>query len=141
MTSSVVWRCIVAAVIALVLAIAVRAFFDDDAPGDGFVQVDSDETALDPQDASIRAPEEAIAVRGYVYDDGSFLQLCDGLTDGDPPTCRGPSLLLRNLDLARLDLTEGEVDGTDVLYSAEPVVLGGTVLGTELTVLEVLVSE
>ena len=141
MTASVVWRCIVAAVIALVLAIAARAFFDGDDPGDGFVQVDSDETALDPQDASIRAPSKAIAVRGYVYDDGSFLQLCDGLTDGDPPTCRGPSLLLRNLDLARIDLTEGEVDGTTVLYSAEPVVLGGTVLGTEMTVLEVLVSE
>ena len=140
MTASVVWRCIVAAVLALVLAIGVRAFFSDDSGGDAdFVEVQSDDTALDPEDAILRAPVgTAIAVRGYVYDDGSFVQLCDGLTDGDPPTCRGPSLLLRGLDLARLALERDEIDGTTVLYTEEPIVLGGTVDGTQLDVVEVL---
>ena len=125
------WRCIVAAVLALVLAIGVRAFFSDDGGGEAdFVEVASDDAALDPGDAILRAPaDRAIAVRGYVFDDGSFLQLCQGLVDGDPPACRGPSLLLRNLDLARLDVTEADVDGTPIAYTEEPVTLGGTVLG------------
>lgn len=139
MTASIVWRCIVAAVVALLVAIGVRAFFDggDDEPA--YEAVESDEAALDPGDATLRAPVgTAIAVRGYVYDDGSFLQLCDSLTDDDPPRCMGPSLLLRGLDLARLSLTEAEIDGTDVLYTDEPVTLGGTVDGTQLDVVEVL---
>jgi hypothetical protein len=136
--ASVVWRSIVAAVVALVIAIGVRAFFDGD-DGDDFVEVTSDEAAIAPGDAIQRAPADAaIAVRGYVYDDGAFVQLCQGLQDGDPPTCRGPSLLLKNLDLARLALVEDEVDGRTIHYTEEPVTLGGTVLGTELTVLEVL---
>lgn len=140
MTSSVVWRCIVAAVVALVVAIAVRAFFEGDGSGEpDFIEVHSDDTAVDPRDATLRAPVgTAIAVRGYIYDDGSFVQLCDGLIDGDPPRCRGPALLVRGLDLARLSLTHGDVDGTAVLYSEEPVVLGGTVDGTQMDVVEVL---
>jgi hypothetical protein len=140
--SSVVWRCIVAAVAALVIAIGVRAFFDG-GEGSGaapdFVEVQSDDTALDPGDATLRAPAgTAIAVRGYVYDDGSFLQLCDGLTEEDPPRCRGPVLLLEGLDLARLALERAEIEGTTILYTAEPVVLGGKVDGTVLDVVEVL---
>ena len=139
MTSSVVWRSIVAVLVALLIAIGVRAFFDggDDAPA--YDEVESDDDALDPGDATLRAPVgTAIAVRGYVYDDGAFLQLCDTLSDDEPPRCVGPSLLLRGLDLARLALEEGEVDGTTVLYTDEPVTLGGTVDGTQLDVVEVL---
>lgn len=137
MTSSVVWRCIVAAVLAVLVAVAVRAFFGgDDEPRR--VEVASDEQAISVADAIRRAPRQTIAIRGYVYDDGSFLQLCNGLVDGDPPRCLGPSALLRNLDLARLDLERGERDGVDVAWTAEPVLLGGTIAGTEVTVAEVL---
>ena len=126
--------------LALVLAIGVRAFFSDDGDGEAdFVEVESDDAALDPDDAILRAPVgTAIAVRGYVYDDGSFVQLCDGLTGDEPPRCRGPALLLRGLDLARLALERDEIDGTTVLYTKEPIVLGGTVDGTQLDVVEVL---
>jgi len=137
-TASIVWRCIVGVVVAIVVAVGIRAFFGADDDGADHVEVESDSAALSVADAVRRAPPTAIAVRGYVYDDGSFLQLCNGLVDGDPPTCRGPSVLLRNLDIARLALVEGEVGGVDVLYSDEPVLLGGKVVGTELEVVEVL---
>jgi hypothetical protein len=143
-SASVVWRIIIGAVVGLVIAIAVRAFFDsgDDSAGDDgepeFVEVESDDRALDPGDATLRAPVgTAIAVRGYVYDDGAFVQLCDGLTTEEPPRCRGPVLLVRGLDLARLAIIRAERDGATVLYTEEPVVLGGTVDGTALDVVEI----
>lgn len=140
MTSSVVWRCIAAAVVAVLVAVGVRAFFGDDG-GRDIREIASDEAAIDPEDALARAPAgKVIAVRGFVYDDGSFVQLCDGLTGDDPPRCVGPSLLVKNLDLARLALEEAEIDGVSVLYTDEPIVLGGTVLGADITVTEVLSS-
>ena len=140
MTSSVVWRCIAAAVVAVLVAVGVRAFFGgDDGGGEDFVEAASDEQAISVGDAIRRAPSGTIAIRGYVYDDGSFLQLCNGLViERDPPACRGPSALLRNLDLARLDLVQATVDGVDVAYTSEPVLLGATILGAEVTVVEVL---
>ena len=140
MTSSVVWRCIAAAAVAVLVAVGVLAFFGDDGGGgEDFVEAASDDRAISVADAIRRAPSGTIAIRGYVYDDGSFLQLCNGLViERDPPACRGPSALLRNLDLARLDLVRATVDGVDVAYTAEPVLLGATILGTEVTVVEVL---
>ena len=132
-----VWRVIVGVVVVVLVLAGVNAFFAGD-DGEDFEEVTSDETALAVADAINRNPGVAFAVRGWVYDDGAFLQLCNGLIDGDPPRCRGPVLLLKNLDLRRLDLEEGDRDGTTVRYTAEPVVLGGTVDGTQLSVVEVL---
>lgn len=135
------WRVFGAIVVALLVVAGSRAFFSDDADGEpDFEEVESDDVALSVMDAINRNPTVPFAVRGYVYDDGAFLQLCNGLVDGAPPRCRGPVLLLQDLDLARLNLEEGEQDGTAVRYSAEPVILGGTIDGTQMAVVEVLNS-
>lgn len=98
----------------------------------------SDERAFSILDA-LQQAETDIAVRGHVYDDGAFLQLCAGLKGDGPPTCAGPSLLLRQLDLARLDLEEGETAaGTEVLWTEEPVVVTGSLDGTVFNATDIL---
>jgi hypothetical protein len=139
------WRIFTAVVVALVIAGGIQAFFaDDDRGGDGedddFVEAESDDEALSVLDAINRNPGVSFAVRGWVYDDGSFVQLCQGLYTEGEPRCRGPVLLLKNLDLARLDLEAGEWNGNEVRYTDEPVILGGTIDGTQLSVVEILSS-
>ncbi|MEN3272570.1 MAG: hypothetical protein V7636_1331 [Actinomycetota bacterium] len=95
---------------------------------------ESDDAALSVKEAINRAPNVAFAVRGYVFDDGAFVQLCEGMQDTNPPRCAGSVLLVRNLDLARLNThTSGKVR-----WTPEPVVLGGRIDGTQLYVLDVL---
>lgn len=134
------WRVFGGVVLAAVVAAGVQSFFgEDDDGGDGdYVEATSDDEALSVLDAINRNPTVPFAVRGWVYDDGAFVQLCHGLRAGSPPTCRGPVLLLRNLDLARLDMESGDWDGTPVRYTEDPVILGGTVDGTQMSVVEVL---
>lgn len=108
----------------------------DDEPT--ITEVESDEVAVSVGDALTRQPTVAFAVRGFVYDDGAFVQLCNGLTGGEPPTCRGPSMLLEDLDLGRVPIKTGKVDGRTVRYTTEPVVLGGTLEGTLFHAVDVL---
>lgn len=97
-------------------------------------RAESNGDGLSVMDAINRAPNIAFAVRGYVVDDGAFVQLCNGLELSSPPKCVGPSLLLRNLDLARINL----VTAKTVKYTKDPVILGGNVDGTQLLVVDVL---
>jgi hypothetical protein len=131
-------------VLAALGVLAVLAFTlvggDDDGEPE-IREVLSDERGLSVKEAIARAPEDTFAVRGFAYDDGAFIQLCNGLTDQSPPRCVGPSILLLDLDLQRLPLERGEVDGRRVLYTAEPVLLGGDLDGTQLRVVDVLIDD
>ena len=131
-------------VIAALVVLGVLAFslFGDDDDGEPDIrEVQSDERGLSVSEAIGRAPEDTFAVRGFAYDDGAFIQLCNGLTDQSPPRCVGPSILLLDLDLGRLPIKEGDIDGTRVLYTDEPVLLGGNLDGTQLRVVDVLIDE
>jgi len=125
---------LVVALVAVVLA-ALRAVTTLDEPEVDTVA--SDERAFSILDA-LQQGKTDIAVRGHVYDDGAFLQLCSGLKDGSPPTCAGPSLLLRQLDLNRLDLERGDVAGTEVVWTEQPVVLTGMLDGTVFNATDIL---
>jgi hypothetical protein len=96
----------------------------------------SDGDGLSVTDAINRAPDIDFAVRGYVFDDGAFVQLCQGIVMTEPPRCRGPVLLLHDLDLARVNLLEAKT----VRYTDEPVILGGRINGTQLFVVDVLAA-
>jgi hypothetical protein len=120
-----------------VLGVVVWSFVRDDGSDADVDRVKSDDHALSVNDAINRAPGVAFAVRGYVVDDGAFVQLCEGLQKTHPPRCGGAVALLRNLDLARLHL---ERSGR-VRYTPEPVVLGGRIDGTQLYVLDVLATD
>lgn len=124
-----------------VLVIVVFSLFGGDDDGEPDIrEVQSDERGLSVKEAIGRAPEDTFAVRGFAYDDGAFIQLCNGLTDDSPPRCVGPSVLLLDLDLQRLPLERGEIDGRRVLYTEEPVLLGGNLDGTQLRVVDVLID-
>jgi hypothetical protein len=96
----------------------------------------SNRDGLSVADAINRAPKVAFAVRGFIVDDGAFVQLCERIVLETPPKCAGSVLLLRNLDLARVNLEERG----GVRYTAEPVILGGRVDGTQLSVVDVLAA-
>lgn len=135
------WRVFGAIVVALLVVAGVRAFFTDEPDEDEeFQEAESDDEALSVLDAINRNPQVPFAVRGWVYDDGAFLQLCHGFSTDGEPRCKGPVLLLQNLDVARLDLERGEWNGEEVRYTAEPVILGGTIDGTQMAVVEILSS-
>ena len=97
----------------------------------------SDDHGLSVRDAINRAPNVAFAVRGFVVDDGAFVQLCEGIQDTKPPRCAGSVLLVRNLDQSRLDMRRSG----KVRWTPDPVVLGGKVDGTQLYVADVLADE
>ena len=128
------WLLVLAAVVVLVV-VGVAVFGGgDDEPSERIAESNKD--GLSVNDAINRAPDVAFAVRGYVFDDGAFVQLCQGIVLSDPPKCHGPSMLVRNLDLARVNLVRA---GT-VRYTKEPVILGGRVDGTQLSVVDVLAA-
>ncbi|HEX4904864.1 MAG TPA: hypothetical protein VFU93_05405 [Acidimicrobiales bacterium] len=130
---------VLAAIGVLVIVVFSLLGGDDDGEPD-IREVQSDERGLSVKEAIGRAPEDTFAVRGFAYDDGAFIQLCNGLTDDSPPRCVGPSVLLLDLDLQRLPLERGEIDGRRVLYTEEPVLLGGNLDGTQLRVVDVLID-
>jgi hypothetical protein len=119
-----------------VLGVVVWSFVRDDGSDADVALTKSDAKALSVEDAVNRAPDVAFAVRGYVVDDGAFVQLCQGIQKTRPPRCGGAVVLLRNLDLARLNL---ERSGK-VRYTPEPVILGGRLDGTQLYVLDVVAA-
>jgi hypothetical protein len=126
---------LVIAALAVLVVVGVAVFGgDDDTPP--VTQAESNDDGLSVGEAINRTPDVAFAVRGYVFDDGAFVQLCQGIVHDKPPKCRGPSVLLRNLDLARVNLEESR----GVRYTAEPVLLGGRIDGTQLFVVDVLSS-
>lgn len=125
------WAVVVLVAAAVVLGARVFLLLASDRSPPG---VTSDAVALAPGDAIIRAaPGEVVAVRGWVVDEGGLLSLCTGVRD-TPPVCVGPSLLLVNLDVARVPLED--VDGSR--RSPDPLVVAGTVDGTRLVVTELL---
>lgn len=132
---------LVLAAIGVLVTIVFSVFGDDDDGEPDIREVQSDERGLSVKEAIGRAPQDTFAVRGFAYDDGAFIQLCNGLTDDSPPRCVGPSILLLDLDLQRLPVQRGEIDGRRVLYTEEPVLLGGNLDGTQLRVVDVLIDE
>lgn len=83
--------------------------------------------------------ERPIAVRGYVFMRERFPpELCTGRIPGEPPRCLGPSLVLRDLDLGRLDLRRFDDEGVEVVWTSEPVALLGRIDTATLTVTEIL---
>ena len=132
---------VVLAALGVLGVLALSLFGGDDDDGPDIREVLSDERGLSVKEAIARAPEDTFAVRGFAYDDGAFIQLCNGLTDQSPPRCVGPSILLLDLDLQRLPVQDGEIDGRRVLYTEEPVLLGGNLDGTQLRVVDVLIDD
>ena len=132
---------VVLAAMGVLTALAFTLFGDDDDGEPQIREVVSDERGLSVKEAIGRAPEDTFAVRGVAYDDCAFIQLCNGLTDQSPPRCVGPSVLLLDLDLQRLPIEQGEIDGRRVLYTEEPVLLGGNLDGTQLRVVDILIDE
>jgi len=128
------WLLVIAAV-GVVVVVATSFIGGNDAPA--VHEATSNADGLSVTDAINRAPDVDFAVRGYVFDDGSFVQLCQGITMSSPPSCRGPVLLLHDLDLARVNL----LDAKTVRYTDEPVILGGRINGTQLFVVDVLASQ
>ena len=128
------WLLVLAA-IGVIIVVVSTLVGGDDAPA--VHEAKSNADGLSVTDAINRAPDVSFAVRGYVFDDGAFVQRCQGITMSSPPSCRGPVLLLHDLDLARVNL----VDGTTVRYTDEPVILGGRINGTQLFVVDVLASQ
>jgi hypothetical protein len=108
---------------------------DEDPDAD---RVESDDVAVSVSEAVARQPLVPFVIRGYVYDDGAFVQLCNALTREDLRRCGGPSVLLEDLDLGRLALARDEADGRAVRYTEEPVLLGGTLDGTTFSVEDIL---
>lgn len=126
---------VVASIAVVVIVVVSFVGGDDGAPSVKLAE--SNDRGLSVKDAINRSPEIAFAVRGYVVDDGAFVQLCEGLQKTNPPRCGGSVLLVRNLDLARVN-TEHK---GKVRWTPEPVVLGGKIDGTQLYVLDVLAPE
>lgn len=96
-------------------------------------------------DAIAVAVNDPIAVRGYVFDgDARELRLCATRADregGGPPRCVGPFLSLKGVDAGAFVLERGESTLGEVRWSADPVTLYGTLIGTEMQVQTVLADE
>ncbi len=86
------------------------------------------------------AATEPLAVRGYVFQGpgGLGLRLCQGRQRGDPPNCLGPFLDLDGVNETSFSLRPGRIDGNPMQWSEEPVTLVGPVVGTRMTVQQVL---
>lgn len=88
-------------------------------------------------DVATRAP---LTVRGFVFKGpgGLGLRLCDGFRREDPPKCRGPFLDLDRVNEGSFALEEGETDDGPILWNDDSIALRGTVVGTRMTVEQVL---
>lgn len=128
---------IVLAAVGVIAFVVVSLTRGDDSAEPSVTVAKSDDKALSVKDAINRSPNVAFAVRGYVIDDGAFVQLCEGIQDTKPPRCAGSVLLVRNLDIARVNTNRSG----KVRWTPEPVVLGGRIDGTQLYVLDVLAGE
>jgi hypothetical protein len=137
MTRRILNALLVLAAVGVILVVVISLTRSDDGDEPSVKYAKSDETAISVKEAINRAPNVAFAVRGYVFDDGAFVQLCEGMQETSPPRCAGSVLLARNLDLARLNTHRS---GT-VRWTPDPVVLGGRIDGTQLYVLDVLAGE
>lgn len=75
--------------------------------------------------------EGPLLVRGWLWrPDGGDLHLCSGLSDSIPPECTKPWVMVKGMDLSKVDLrTEG-----GVTWSPQPVLALGDVTGGVLTV-------
>jgi hypothetical protein len=94
-----------------------------------------------PVDRAISvAVDRPLSVRGYVFDGpgGLGLRLCHGRKNTSPPGCRGPFLDLDRVNRGSFDLRSGTTDDGTVRWTGDPLTLRGTILGTRMTVTEVL---
>ena len=80
-----------------------------------------------------------IAVKGFVFDDGSGMRLCETLAESFPPQCGGPSIAVEGLALA--DVQEYATDEEPVLnteqgvsWTDQHVTLLGELVGDVLTI-------
>ena len=95
---------------------------------------------LDVADAISVAGQRPLAVRGYVFKGpgGLGLRLCDGKQPGSPPRCLGPFVDLYRIDEGSFSLESGKTDAGPVQWVKDPLTIRGTIVGTAMTVSEVL---
>lgn len=90
--------------------------------------------------AAINGPAGVVTVRGYVFSGpgGSGLRLCQGREASSPPECLGPFLDLDGVNEGSFSLEAKQTGDGDARWVEEPIALRGTVLGTRMTVTEIL---
>ena len=130
------WR---AATVAVVVAIGMLVFrlVGTDDPVE---RPDTGSGEVGVQTAISTAERDPLVVRGYVYEGpgGLGLRLCEGLHDGDPPTCLGPFLDLDGVDRGSFGMEQDRLDGQLVRWVEDDVALRGVIVGTRMQVLQVL---
>lgn len=91
-----------------------------------------------PVDGGLSVPEaltteltSAIAVQGFLFDDGTGARLCEALAESYPPQCGGASIPVTGYEEATtIPLSNAQ----DVIWSDQPVTLFGEVVGGALIV-------
>ena len=94
-----------------------------------------------PVDQAINvAVDKPLLVRGYVFDGpgGLGLRLCNGRRNTSPPLCLGPFVDLDRVNEGSFSLESGETDDGTVQWMDDPITLRGPILGTRMTVTEIL---
>jgi hypothetical protein len=109
-------------------------------PGDAISEVEPRQGELDVADAIAVAGQRPEAVRGYVFKGpgGLGLRLCDGKRNGSPPLCVGPFLELYQVDEGAFGMKTGKTKDGEVRWVNDPLTIRGTIVGTAMTVSEVL---
>ena len=109
-------------------------------PSDRDKQAEPRQGELDVADAISVAGQRPLAVRVYVFKGpgGLGLRLCDGKQAGSPPRCLGPFLDLYRIDEGSFALRSGTTDAGEVQWVDDPLTIRGTIIGTAMTVSEVL---
>ena len=128
------------AVTILVFVAAGVLFFRLVVPRDEFVEVKPRQGELDVADAINVAGSRPLAVRGYVFKGpgGLGLRLCDGKQHGDPPRCLGPFVDLYRVDEGSFGMKSKRTDEGEIKWVPDPLTIRGTIVGTAMTVSEVL---
>lgn len=124
----------------LVFVIAGVLFIRLVLPPEGDVEAKPQPGEFDVADAIAVAGQRPLAVRGYVFKGpgGLGLRLCDGKQAGSPPLCRGPFLDLYQVNEGFFGMKSGKTDDGEVKWVPEPLTIRGTIVGTAMTVSEVL---
>jgi hypothetical protein len=109
-------------------------------PQDAAEEVEPRQGELDVADAISVAGQKPLAVRGYVFKGpgGLGLRLCDGKQNGSPPRCLGPFVDLYQVDEGSFGMKSAKTDDGEVKWVPDPLTIRGTIVGTAMTVSEVL---
>lgn len=134
-----VLRIVTVAVFAAVAVLAVRLVLRaGDAEPTTVAEPRQGELAVDL--AIARAPTQPVIVRGYVFDGpgGLGLRLCNGRQNLSPPLCLGPYLDLDGVNEGSFSLETGQAEAGRVRWVDGPLSLRGSIVGTRMTVAQIL---